>query len=365
MLAHYARPKLAKAYLGQLQEGEEPIALFSPRRTGKTAFLRKDLMPAGKAAGFLVVYADIWQDKTSPVAALIYALQTAVDDVKLPQSRAGRGMATPIKKVSVLGTGVDFGDDAQRAMPESKYLRLDALLRELVRECGKKVLLLIDEVQQLAQADDGEEIVASLRASLTQLQGQVYTVLTGSSRDQLNELFSRARAPMYEFASVVKFPLLGRDFVKFALSRFAQLTERNLEEPLVLAAFEALDHRPKLLQRLLDEMEANSALSVDEALSALNAERDKEHNFAGQWRELPALQQAVLVRVALDEDIYSKKALLDYQQRLGAPVNPGSVNNAVDQLRKKGLIYKVGRDLDFESRAFLNYVRQAAAKPEA
>jgi DNA-binding MarR family transcriptional regulator len=363
MLAHYARPKLAQAYLDQLREGEEPIALFSPRRTGKTAFLRKDLMPAGEAAGFWVVYADIWQDKTSPVAALTYALQTAVDDIKLPHPRTGRGMATPVKKVSVLGTGVDFGDDAKRVMPESKYLRLDALLRELVRECGKKVLLLIDEVQQLAQVDDGEEVVASLRASLTQLQGQVYTVLTGSSRDQLNELFSRARAPMYEFASVIKFPLLGRDFVKFALLRFAHLTGRSLDEPVVLAAFEALEHRPKLLQRLLDEMEANSALSVAAALGALSAEREKEHNFPGQWRDLSALQQAVLVRIALDEDLYSKTALLDYQQRLGTPVNPGSVNNAVDQLRKKGLISKIGRDLDYESRAFLSYVRHVAAKP--
>jgi hypothetical protein len=65
---------------------------------------------------------------------------------------------------------------------------------------------------------------------------------------------------------------------------------RTLDANLAYAAFQALDHRPKLLQRLLDEMGENAALTVDEALNNLNVEREKEHNFEGQWRDPPALQ---------------------------------------------------------------------------
>lgn len=359
MIRHFPRPALATAYLAQLLEGGEPLALFSPRRTGKTEFLRKDITPAADAAGMLVVYADLWQDKTSAAVALAYALRSAVDDLSVPSSKAGRGLATPVRGISILGSGVTFGDDAKRAEPQSKFVEIDQLLMRLALESGKKVLLLLDEVQQLGLDQDGEALVAALRASLTKQQGSVYAILTGSSRDQLNDLFFRARAPMYEFASVIRFPLLGKEFIDYALERFRRLTDRTLDGQEMLTAFERLDHRPKLLARLLDHLEVHAQLSVADALDALQAERGGEHDFAGAWRALSALQQAVLARVAASAEIYSAKALENYRARLGTTVNPGSVKRAVDQLRKKGMLTKLSEGLIFESNTFLEFVRNA------
>lgn len=359
MIRHFPRPTLAQAYLAQLLEGEEPLALFSPRRTGKTEFLRKDLTPAADAAGMLVVYVDLWQDKTSAAVALTYALSSAVDDLLVPSSKVGRGLAAPVRGVSILGSGVTFGEDAKRAEPESQFVEIDQLLRRLTLESGKKVLLLLDEVQQLALDQDGEAIVAALRASLTKLQGRVYAVLTGSSRDLLNDLFFRAKAPMYEFASVIRFPLLGKEFIEYALERFRRLTDRTLDVQEMLPAFERLDHRPKLLARLLEQLESHPQLSIADALRALQVERDREHDYAGAWRSLSALQQALLVRVAAGAELYSAKALEDYGVRLGTSVNPGSVKRAVDQLRKKGMLTKLSEGLIFESNTFLEFVQKA------
>jgi len=58
------RPELATSYLTLLQaQPGRHIALFAPRRVGKTNFLDGDLTPAAERMGFLAVYADLWLNR--------------------------------------------------------------------------------------------------------------------------------------------------------------------------------------------------------------------------------------------------------------------------------------------------------------
>lgn len=71
---HVERPALAIGYLALLKgQPGRPIALFAPRRIGKTYFLKNDLMPAAVQTGFLPVYADLWLSRGEPIAAINYA----------------------------------------------------------------------------------------------------------------------------------------------------------------------------------------------------------------------------------------------------------------------------------------------------
>jgi uncharacterized protein len=79
------RPELAHSYLELLKaQPGRPIALFAPRRVGKTFFLDQDLTPAARASGFTPVYADIWLHRTSPLSAINHALEEALDDATVP-----------------------------------------------------------------------------------------------------------------------------------------------------------------------------------------------------------------------------------------------------------------------------------------
>src|SRR5258707_15189484 len=70
------RPELARGYLQLLKaQPHRPIALFAPRRVGKTFFLENDLSPAAHAEGFITVYADLWLHKTAPLDAINHALE--------------------------------------------------------------------------------------------------------------------------------------------------------------------------------------------------------------------------------------------------------------------------------------------------
>ena len=55
---------------GVLDEGlRSGLFLAGQRRTGKTTFLRSDLVPELEAQGALVIYVDLWSDtKVSPAA---------------------------------------------------------------------------------------------------------------------------------------------------------------------------------------------------------------------------------------------------------------------------------------------------------
>jgi hypothetical protein len=127
------RPDLAQNYLQSLKaQAGRPIALFAPRRVGKTFFLAEDLAPAARSAGFLPVYADIWLNRAAPLAAVNHALEEALDDATVPASAVGKVAKTRVKKVAALGAELELGEEPRRrALPTEPALRLDALVARL------------------------------------------------------------------------------------------------------------------------------------------------------------------------------------------------------------------------------------------
>lgn len=66
------------------------LFLSSLRRTGKTTFLRQDLIPALEVRGALVIYVDLWSDVQASPAALVHsALATALGELQKPARGCG------------------------------------------------------------------------------------------------------------------------------------------------------------------------------------------------------------------------------------------------------------------------------------
>src|SRR5271170_3443974 len=150
---HFARPKLVTSYLTLLRDGPgDPIALQSPRRWGKTTFLQMEIMPAARAGGFLPVYIDVWQNRDDVLSAINYGLQEAIDDLDVPATTVGKRMKTSVKKLGVGSLSLELGEEPTRTRPDSAFLLVDWLLKTLVRKAKRPVLLLFDEIQELAVA---------------------------------------------------------------------------------------------------------------------------------------------------------------------------------------------------------------------
>jgi hypothetical protein len=93
----FHRPELAKdladlilsdAVLSPARSG---LFLAAPRRTGKSTFLREDLMPALVRRGAAVLYVDLWADKAlEPGLAIVSLIRAASENVSQGGSRQGQ-----------------------------------------------------------------------------------------------------------------------------------------------------------------------------------------------------------------------------------------------------------------------------------
>jgi uncharacterized protein len=342
------RPELAASYLGLLaSQPGRPLALFAPRRIGKTFFLDQDLTPAARARGWLPVYADLWLQRGAPLAAINHALEEALDDAAVPKGALGKAARTPIQQISALGASIELGHaPVRRALPESPELRFDALVQRLHAAAGKPLLLMLDEAQALAEGPNADALAGSLRAVLHKRRAQVFAVLTGSSPDALAALLASTGAPMYHFAQVLNFPTLGDEYLKALQAQYGKV-HKGKNKPLVddlRKLFERLGHKPALLRDVVKRMSAEGLTDVEQGFARYLAD---EQHVAG-WRALidtlQPLERALASAVALGLPPLGQETreLLGRAKGVGGPPTVGKVRAAIERLRKLGLLTRSG-----------------------
>ena len=70
-------------------------------------------------------------------------------------------MKTRVTKIAVATMSLELGDEPARKRPDSAFLLADWLLKTLIRKARRPVLLLFDEIEELAVAKDNEAIVSA------------------------------------------------------------------------------------------------------------------------------------------------------------------------------------------------------------
>ena len=108
-VAYFKRTKLAAELAAKLLhpgaldlEMRSGLFIAGQRRTGKTTFLRQDLIPALEQLGAIVIYVDLWSDtKADPASLVNAAVRRALEDMQVP----GSGIWDRLKRLK----GVDVG----------------------------------------------------------------------------------------------------------------------------------------------------------------------------------------------------------------------------------------------------------------
>ncbi|MEO5738561.1 MAG: hypothetical protein ABIQ82_14035 [Variovorax sp.] len=336
------RPQLARSYLALLDaQPGRPLAMFAARRTGKTHFLDHDLTPAAVQHHLLPVYADLWNHKASPLEAINHALEEALDDLTVPKGRVARLGKTPVKKIGLIGASLDLGDSpARRALPTVPQLRLDALIMRLVDAAQRPVLLMLDEVQTLGDAEGGDSAVAALRAVLHKRRDALKSVFTGSSQEGLARMLSTAGAPMYQFAQLLDFPPLGDEYLQLLVDHFGSIHPGKI---LPLEALQKLyvriGHKPGLLKDVVKGMSAEGETDVEVGVSHFLAAQGTIWNALLQ--PLDAFDRAVLVVIARGQPPMGRETL-EFLGQLGAgPATVAKVRSAIDRLLRINLVSKM------------------------
>jgi uncharacterized protein len=365
---HYARPRLVATYLALLRDGPgDPIALQSPRRWGKTTFLQMEVMPAARALGFLPVYIDVWQHRDDVLSAINYGLQEAIDDLDVPATTLGKRLKTRVTRIGLASASIELAEEPARQRPNSPFLLVDWLLKSLVRRARRPVLLLFDEIQELATASNSESIVAALRSAITKSRQSVRVIFTGSNQDRLGELFSRSRAALYEGASILPFPPLGQDFLEFVIRH----ARKRFRKPMPLAelavAFERFHYQPRALIDLVFLYVSGEEKSFKAVLNSRIDRLLASDQFEAIVGRLTSLQRQICLRLVAGEDVSSSAAQQAYARALGTrSVSPGSIHRALKSLIDTHVLTKptgTRGHYTFDDPMFREWLSRAAATP--
>jgi hypothetical protein len=306
---------------------ERALSLFGPRQTGKTTFLTHDMAEAAEQRGFTPIYVD-FMAADDPLDALNGRLADVVRDAA---TRPGKTVVTGVR-----GAGMSVTMAAPAPPPSSKDpgVQLQHLVAELMRQrAGTRILLMLDEAQELVRRPSGERAMRAIRALFNTWRGKVLVLITGSSRDGLLRLFGDYQRPSFGLADHEDFQLLGRDFVAHIAKQANAPRRTPLDVDVLAEAFSLLGHRPADFIAFVGHVTTFNVKDVVGAVKPFLAQRYPPESIRARFARFTQLQQVLLRQLAAGtEQLTSAENLERIEKLLGSTVSAGGVTRALGSL---------------------------------
>lgn len=269
------RQNETKRLLLNFQQGINTV-LISPRRIGKTSLVRK-VCELAKSDDLKIVYLDIFSCRSD--REFYDAFATAVlrqTSSKLEEwvDYAKRFLSRITPKFSI-GTDpmTDFSVSLELNMKSEDVTDILQLPEKIASDKGIKIVICIDEFQQIAEFSDSKTFQKRLR-TIWQLQQNVSYCLFGSKKHLMNELFERRSLPFYKFGDALYLQKIDtEDWVKYICERF-DATNKTISLSLAEKIAQKVDNHSSYVQQLAWLV----WIHTDEVAT--------EENFEEAWQDL-------------------------------------------------------------------------------
>lgn len=368
---HYPRRELTDQFLTTFESGvSNTLTLFAPRRMGKTEFILYDLIPAAEKTGYRPIYVSFWEIPNDPSECLRLGLDRAIKDMSWLEKR--RSAQTRVDKVRVgggMGPTEGFTAAAEVGLtPNEPDTQTLGQIRHSFEGLAKsrrnnKILLCLDEVQHLATDRAFEPLVFFLRTLLDENRDSLRIVFTGSSRDGLQRLFNRRKAPLFRSSSQVDLPDLGSGFVRHMLSAFDKATARTIDFTNALNAFYLLNRVPRDFRAVIEHMVLSGETDITTVTEGYRRLSVDESEFQRIWSKLKPIDQALLTWIARDRGGPYQEEGRDYiAQWLGmekSALQTHAIQNSLNRLRGSYLAPVEQGIWVYEDQDFKNWVMEA------
>ena len=333
------------------------LFLSAPRRTGKSTFLKADLVPALENADARALYVDLWEDlDRDPADTIVSAISEALADEKGAVSRLLKNLGS-VESLSAGG----FSVSVERTDGGVVAVTMARALLAFSESLDTPIVLIIDEAQHALTSEAGRKALFGLKAARDALNidrpNGLRIVATGSSRDKLAMLRSDKQQAFFG-APLTSFPPLGRDYVEWVIERMSLGDALDADD--VTRWFERSGHRPEILAAGLDavlyEIGADRSTLAARLRAAMEAEvRSSDEQLMRLVRALTPLQAAVLGELASSGAAYapftgatmeryaSTMRRIDSKNTLEP--NASNVQSALASLAKRGLVWSGERGL--------------------
>lgn len=256
----FHRPQYAKDLAEQLLKPtalqlqvRSGVFLSGIRRIGKTTFLRQDLIPALESMQALVIYVDLWADRSKSPALLVHeAVKSTLSELSSP----GAKLLERFKSLNVGAAGFSFGFQVD-TVGKPGGATLSEVFTELVDKVSTNVVLIMDEVQQALVTEDGNNLLFALKAARDAVNtrpgtpGYLLFLGTGSHKSLMADMATRRSQP-FAGAVATEYEPLGAEFVRWKHEELQRLEGIKLPSQEVMhQGFLAIGQRPEELQNAL------------------------------------------------------------------------------------------------------------------
>ncbi|MBQ8572027.1 MAG: ATP-binding protein [Ruminococcus sp.] len=226
--------------------------LISPRRWGKTSLVQKACSLA-ETDKLKIVYLDIFSCRSE--RDFYDAFASAV--LKQTSSRWDEWVENTKLFLSRKSPKISFGTDPMTEFSVSLELNpkndditdILQLPEKIAQEKGCKIVICIDEFQQIAEFDNSKIFQKKLR-TVWQLQKNVSYCLFGSKKHLMNELFEKKSLPFYKFGDAIylqKIPTT--DWINYICERF-EATGKSISPELAEKICDTVENHSSYVQQL-------------------------------------------------------------------------------------------------------------------
>ncbi|CDN31161.1 hypothetical protein BN938_1065 [Mucinivorans hirudinis] len=245
------REKETARLLSNFTHGVNTV-LISPRRWGKTSLVKK-VCKLAQTDKLRIVYLDIFSCRTDK--EFYDAIASAV--LKQTSSKFDELMENAKLFLSRISPKFTIGADPMTDFSMSLELNpksndIDEILQlpeKIAQKKGLRIVICIDEFQQIAEFKDSKTFQKRLR-TIWQLQQSVSYCLFGSKKHLMNELFEKKSLPFYKFGDSIYLPKISTaDWILYICERF-ESTGKSISKELAERVCLTVDNHSSYVQQL-------------------------------------------------------------------------------------------------------------------
>ena len=340
-------------------------AIISPRRWGKSSLVAKAIK-ASKAdrKDILFVRMNIFKCDSPQEFYSLFA-KKIMDDISSSSeallANAKEFIARLFPKLTIgdpvsqyeLSLGVDLKND-----PIGEDI-LD-LPQQIATKKKKKVVVCIDEFQQIGEYQDTSRFQKTLR-SHWQTHPDVAYILYGSKKHMMLHIFGEYSSPFYRFGDMMFLPkIANEEWKKYLVDRFRG-TGKSITPDLAGYLAEQVENHPYYVQQLAQYswLRTSDACSQDIVDQALQAMLDSFNlQFINLMDTLTEKQRNFLCAISEGaKKLSSVETLQRYQ--LGTS---GNLRIIKDALKKRDLIDVTGKDVQIQDPILKRWIVQEYTK---
>lgn len=211
------------------------VILMSPRRLGKTSLV-KHVCNKLDEEDIITVYLDIFGCKSeydfyNKLAAEVLKQTASKHELWLEEAKEFIYRLTP--KISFspepnADFAISLGITPKTHTPEEVL----GMAEKIAIKKGKRIVICIDEFQQIGEMANSKQIQARLR-TVWQHQKQVSYCLFGSKHHLMSAIFLHRSMPFYQFGDIISLDKIATaDWVEYIVSHFAD-GKRTISRALV------------------------------------------------------------------------------------------------------------------------------------